>query len=147
MMPGARGVPPPPPPSLEHPLEFTLPWPPTMNNYWRSPNCGPLAGRHLLSVAGRCYRQAAVLELITQKVRRSAVGGPLDIWICAYEPWTPRRRDLDNLLKPVLDAMTHGRIVEDDRHFDRVTIERGESTPEGRLQVIIRPRTDPRRSP
>ena len=33
-------------------------------------------------------------------------------------------RDLDNLLKPILDALTHFRLVEDDRHFDFISIRR-----------------------
>ena len=39
---------------------FTLPWPPSVNHYWRTPHRGPLAGRTMISAEGRTYRSDAL---------------------------------------------------------------------------------------
>lgn len=31
-------------------MKLVLPFPPSVNTYWRAPNKGPLAGRHLLAL-------------------------------------------------------------------------------------------------
>jgi crossover junction endodeoxyribonuclease RusA len=33
-------------------MKLTLPFPPSVNTYWRAPNKGPLKGRHMISEAG-----------------------------------------------------------------------------------------------
>jgi crossover junction endodeoxyribonuclease RusA len=114
-----------PEPELAPALEFELPWPPSVNHYWRSPSSGPLAGRTLLSAAGRAYRQRVEVALLVQRVPRRELVGHLEIFLLAHEPAPRRRRDLDNLLKPVLDGLTHARVIADDLYFDRITIARG----------------------
>ncbi|AKC12291.1 TPA: RusA family crossover junction endodeoxyribonuclease [Escherichia coli] len=63
-------------------IEFVLPYPPTVNTYWR-------------------------------------------------------RRDLDNILKAPLDALTHAGLLIDDEQFDEINIVRGLPVPGGRLGVKI----------
>lgn len=46
-----------------------------------------------------------------------------------------RRRDIDNLLKPLLDALTHGGAIADDELFDELTITR-QSVVSGGLVVV-----------
>ncbi|MBX4563398.1 hypothetical protein CF042_29685, partial [Klebsiella pneumoniae] len=40
-------------------MKLTLPFPPSVNSYWRAPSKGPLKGRHLVSETGRKFQQAA----------------------------------------------------------------------------------------
>jgi hypothetical protein len=40
-------------------MKLTLPFPPSVNTYWRAPNKGPLKGRHMISEAGRRFRVLA----------------------------------------------------------------------------------------
>jgi hypothetical protein len=47
-------------------MKLVLPFPPSVNTYWRAPNKGPLAGRHLISAAGRKYQSAACAAIIEQ---------------------------------------------------------------------------------
>lgn len=114
----------------------TLPWPPSVNGYWRSPNRGPLAGRTLISVEGRKFRLAAVAALLAQ-------GRPLrPLTVCLrveVHVWPPdrRRRDLDNLAKPVLDALTHGNVISDDSLIDDLRLVRMEPVRDGRIGLSI----------
>jgi len=54
-----------------------------------------------------------------------------------------RRRDLDNLLKSLLDAITHAGIWDDDSQVKHLEIrEFGREPPDGRIFVEIRQATD-----
>ncbi|EPM5114232.1 RusA family crossover junction endodeoxyribonuclease, partial [Shigella flexneri] len=50
-----------------------------------------------------------------------------------------RRRDLDNILKAPLDALTHAGVLMDDEQFDEINIVRGQPVSGGRLGVKIYP--------
>ena len=89
---------------------FTLPWPPTMNTYWRT-----FRGRMIISAKGRAYREA-VIEQIKQQGGAYGYKGKLVVEIEAYRP-DKRRRDLDNLLKAALDGCTHAGVWEDDSNI------------------------------
>lgn len=88
-------------------LTLDLPWPPTMNTYWRNWN-----GRTVISKAGREYRQAVVDQVSIQGGAKNFTG-KLRVVIKAYRP-DRRKRDLDNLLKASLDALTHAGVWSDD---------------------------------
>ncbi|MGQ7093073.1 RusA family crossover junction endodeoxyribonuclease, partial [Escherichia coli] len=47
-------------------MKLTLPFPPSVNTYWRAPNSGPLKGRHLISARGRAYQSAACAAIVEQ---------------------------------------------------------------------------------
>jgi crossover junction endodeoxyribonuclease RusA len=89
---------------------FTLPWPPSMNTYWRT-----FKGRMIISAKGRAYREA-VIEQIKQQGGAYGYKGKLAVEIEAYRP-DKRRRDLDNLLKAALDGCTHAGVWEDDSNI------------------------------
>lgn len=88
-------------------LELSLPWPPSVNHYWRS-----YRGMVVISEAGRKYR-AAVAEQVFLQLRGKSTIGKLKVTIEAWRP-DNRRRDLDNLLKAVLDSMGHAGLYIDD---------------------------------
>ena len=88
-------------------LEITLPWPPSVNTYWRTFN-----GRMIISAKGREYRTAVGLQMVLQNMIKH-FSGPLQVEIEAWRP-DKRRRDLDNLLKATLDALAHAGVYEDD---------------------------------
>jgi crossover junction endodeoxyribonuclease RusA len=103
-------------------LSFTLPYPPSVNTYWRHPSRGPLAGRHLISQEGRDYRTAVCAYVAEGQTK--PVTGPLAVDIEAFFP-DRRRRDLDNILKSLLDSLTHAGVWEDDSQITDLRIRKG----------------------
>lgn len=115
-------------------LTLTLPWAPTVNLYWRHPTCGPLAGRHLISEVGRRYRTAVAQAVPAVQPFRER----LHVVIAVYPP-DLRKRDLDNLPKGILDALTHALVWTDDEQIDHLEILRREVVKGGRIEVLIAP--------
>lgn len=117
-------------------IELSLPWPPSVNAYWRHPSRGTLAGRHLISAKGRQYR--AEVKVKTALIRVKPVAGRLGIFIAATPP-DRRRRDLDNILKSLLDALVYAGVVEDDELFDDIRIVRKQPEHPGAVSLVISP--------
>lgn len=113
-----------------------LPFPPSVNTYWRHPTKGKLAGRHLISEKGREYRQAVIDEV--SRYRLAKMEGKLSVHIDAFPP-DNRRRDLDNMMKGLLDGLVHAQVIEDDSQIDKLSIERGVVCKGGRVRVFVTP--------
>lgn len=99
-------------------LTLTLPWPPTVNTYYRNVN-----GKTLISEKGRQYRAAVADQVLIQRGAKQ-FAGRLAVAIVAHVP-DQRRRDLDNLFKGTLDALTHAGVWLDDEQIDSLSIVRG----------------------
>lgn len=96
-------------------LNITLPWPPSVNTYWRNVN-----GRTIISAEGRSYRKYVMEQIMLQRQQKH-FDGPLRLTIEAYRP-DNRRRDLDNILKAPLDALAHAGVYEDDSQIKDLRI-------------------------
>lgn len=99
---------------------FTIPFPPSVNAMWRT-----YRGRMLLSAKGRAYRASvwnalAAWELETG-LNITEWMGPVKV---AFEVVPPdrRKRDLDNLLKGILDALQHCNVIQDDAQVHSLSI-------------------------
>lgn len=110
-------------------VTYRLPWPPSMNGYWRS-----FRGRQIISKRGREFREQAVAAIKMQHGK--TMSGRLCAKIELYPP-DRRRRDIDNLLKPLLDALTHGGAIADDELFDELTITRQSVVSGGEVIVFL----------
>jgi len=116
-------------------IALTLPYPPSVNTYWRSPNSGKLAGRTLISKKGREYRQQ-VEQIIKEQGSPKAQPGRLIVTILVFPP-DNRRRDLDNLPKAILDSLTHANVIEDDSLIDFLSIRRHTRRPGGGVFITV----------
>lgn len=117
-------------------MKITLPWPPSTNTYWRHTSKGTLISRK-----GREYRQR--VQVLAWSVSRCAEikaqhTSRLAVKIYAHPP-DRRRRDLDNILKSLLDAMQHGGLYEDDSQIDHLTVIRCTPGLSGAVTVEIQP--------
>jgi len=111
-------------------FEVELPYPPSINHYWRR------VGHHtLISRTGRAFRAEVVAILAQRRVR--ALDGPLEIEIDLHPP-DRRRRDVDNALKSLLDALQHGGAYADDSQVVRLSIIKCPPVEGGKTIVRIR---------
>lgn len=109
---------------------YELPWPPSVNGYWRS-----FRGRQIISRSGREYRDLVQAELAGTK----AMLGRLKISICLHPP-DKRRRDIDNVLKAIFDSLVHAGAMKDDSQIDELYAVRREVVPGGLAIVELRKR-------
>ena len=110
-------------------LDLELPYPPSVNHYFR------MVGRRvLISREGRAFRQRICSTLAALGVRPLA--GPLAVEVEVYPP-DHRRRDVDNTLKSLLDALQHGGAYLDDSQIVRLAIEKRGVVEGGRTLVRI----------
>jgi len=112
-------------------MVLTLPYPPSVNHYWR--RVGP---RTLISRKGRAFRRDVCTLLAGGGPRKPPAGGTIALRMDAFPP-DRRRRDLDNIAKATLDALEHAGVYEDDSQIDLLLTRRGEPTKPGRLEVRI----------
>jgi crossover junction endodeoxyribonuclease RusA len=103
-------------------VTIPLPWPPTVNTYFRSILIGG-APRVLISKRGRDYRLDVQQQILERFGVRRPLRDRLSVSIDAHPP-DRRSRDLDNLFKGLLDSLTHARVWEDDSLIDELSIRR-----------------------
>lgn len=106
-------------------LCLTLPVPPSANHLWRHVN-----GVTLLSKPARLYRKTVGEAVL---IRGPGVSLPLTGRLklsIALTPANRQRRDLDNCLKALQDALTHARVWLDDEQIDVLTVHRNPPDPQ-----------------
>ena len=121
--------------STKQSITIDLPWPPTANRYWRN-----VQGRMVLSREGRRYREAVdglVWRHLQQEGEQIGFGeSDLEVTIEAYPP-DRRRRDLDNILKPLLDALQHAGLFADDSQIVSLRIRKCCVAADGFVRVCL----------
>ena len=110
-------------------MVLTLPWPPSVNHYWRT-----WRGRMLLSRQGRAYRKQ--VGAILKAAGVTPQSGPLAIHVELYPP-DRRKRDIDNTLKAIGDSLQHGGAFHDDSQIVWLLIQKAEVVPGGKVVVRI----------
>jgi len=113
-------------------VRVRLPWPPSVNHYWRTAVIGKRAQTYV-SAAGKQYRQDVIAAW-----RRLAVtfDGRLAVRIEAVFP-DAIRRDLDNLCKAVLDSLCHAGAYRDDSQIKLLIVEQERIERPGWIDVTL----------
>jgi crossover junction endodeoxyribonuclease RusA len=107
-----------------------LPYPPTVNTYYRH-----VGSKVLISAGGRAYRKAVAMALFLAGASQPMTGR-LEVAVVLHPP-DRRLRDIDNVLKSLLDAIQHGAGYLNDGQIDKLTIERAAPVPRGSAWVRI----------
>lgn len=105
-----------------------------MNHYWRH-----FRGHTVLSREGRTFRHDVCTLLGGAgggSARKPPMGGRIALCMDAFPP-DRRRRDLDNLQKPTLDALEHAGVYADDSQIDLLITRRGERSNPPRVEISL----------
>ena len=108
-----------------------VPFPPSLNRYYRT-----YRGRVTIAEAGLNYRKE-IDDLMYETGQQKFGNRRVSVDIVANPP-DRRRRDLDNMLKAVLDALEHSKIYDNDSQIDDLRIRRGEVVKDGNLEIRIK---------
>lgn len=109
-------------------LTLTLPYPPSVNTYWRRNG-----SRYFVSAKGVKFRDA-VKDCLCEP--GDTITGLVKLTILAYPP-DRRKRDIDNIAKGVLDSLAHWKVFNDDNQVAKLVIERMEVQSPGKCVVTI----------
>ena len=115
-------------------IELVLPWAPSVNHYWHHDR----KGHTYITKSGRLFREYVVWECKMKRITRQR--GRLGLVVRACPP-DNRRRDLDNVLKALGDALQHAGVYDDDNQIDDLRIYRGPAFKGRALHVQIQPVT------
>jgi len=99
-------------------LKFTLPYPPSVNRYWRHIVMGDKP-RTIISRKGREYRATVICQLANLVGVPAA--HPIRLGCRVFLP-DRRRRDIDNILKALLDSMQHAGMYKDDNQITELNV-------------------------
>ncbi len=92
------------------------------------------------SAAYADWRKAATWEIVSQKT--GCVTGPYVLHIAVQRNWrTKRARDIDNIIKPISDALVEAGIVKDDSLAERVSAQWSDDLGGAAVVAIVQPYT------
>ena len=111
---------------------LVLPWPPSVNDYWKPAKQGGMR----ISAKGKAFRTNVEAVIFDELRGWKTMTGRLRVKILATMP-DRRPRDIDNLLKALLDALEHCRVFENDSQVDSLRIDRGAVEKPGHVVVEI----------
>lgn len=120
-------------------IQITLPFPPSMNHYWRHVPMRygkKTIVRSLISKRGRQFKEDCIEAVCRQRANESPFKERLMVDITLNPP-TRHKRDIDNYVKATLDALTEAGVWVDDEQIDCLIVHRGEIMKGGQCIVAI----------
>ena len=130
-----------------------LPYPPTINTYYRRAS---IKGRNWLnprqvihiSNEGMAYRTNVIklCFLMGCSQGNPRFTGQVSLHVDIFPP-DRRKRDIDNLFKPLLDALQHGGVFKDDAQVTELSGRKHARIIGGAVRVIITSRETPATPP
>ena len=111
-------------------IVLSLPFPPSMNTYWRT-----FRGMTVLSKQGREFKAAVADYVVEYRVPKLG-DSKLRVSMVLF-PRDKRKIDIDNRIKAVLDALQDAGVFNDDFQVDELSIVRGKTIKGGAIRVLI----------
>ena len=108
---------------------YQLPWPPSVNHIYSRTKKGGV----MLNPKAREYREEVIYTI---GKGHTTLNGSLRVVVDAYMP-DKRKRDIDNIMKSLGDAMTHAGVWKDDSQIDDLRIVRRGVEAPGRVLVTV----------
>lgn len=105
---------------------LTLPYPPSVNRYWKS-----FRGRVVLSADARKYKER--VKLICNECGVVTASGPIEIWVHVFRP--RKIGDLDNTMKALFDSL-NGSLWVDDSQITIIHAFRHDDKSNPRVEVL-----------
>lgn len=112
-------------------IKLKLPWPPTINHYYTRTR----SGKVIKNTSSQSYMNSVSLMIKSQRHKKLECAN-YRVDVLVYPP-DARRRDLDNLLKCLLDVLQHAGIYSDDYLVTKLYVERRDVRALGELEVTI----------
>lgn len=117
---------------------LSLPWPPSVNSYWRQARGRMVLSREAREFTERCagiiaHRKLSIGRSMSDVLfpdGRLALTG-------VFHPPDRRARDLDNMLKATLDVLQKSGVFTNDSQIDLLMIRRGELRDDGVVELAI----------
>lgn len=109
---------------------FTIPFPPTVNHIWKASG-----KRRYLSAEYLRFIDLVGWEL--KRVRAKSFGDARLGVTMLVNPPDKRRRDIDNVLKAVLDSLARAGLMTDDCQIDQIAVRRGNVIKDGQCIVNV----------
>ena len=109
-----------------------LPWPPSINSYYGTTR----SGQRFIGAKGKAFREIVVESLREIPENSGTLTGRLRLVVECHVP-DRRKRDLDNVLKALLDAMTHAGVYQDDCLIDDLRVIRHPVAKGGKVIVYV----------
>ena len=110
-------------------IQLQLPYPPSVNHYW-----GQAGNHRFIGKKGKEFR-AQVMDAVNE-AGIQPLEGRLAVHIALFPP-DKRKRDIDNVLKSLLDACEHAGCYENDSQIDELHITRRDLIKGGACTIII----------
>lgn len=127
-------------------IKLELPWPPTVNHYKRlGHTTRTKTGRYFQPrfnspETKRFYYDVWVRVQQLDRLQRAifAYGEDFDLEVMLrLHPPDNRRRDIDNVIKPIFDGLQRSGIIKNDYQIARLLVERKDIIAEGKVIVSI----------
>ncbi|OHB49207.1 MAG: hypothetical protein A2Y10_19315 [Planctomycetes bacterium GWF2_41_51] len=115
-------------------MTIELPYPPSINHYFKR-----RGKQTFIGADGIMFRRKVCVALMAARV--SPMVGMLAMKVRAYPP-DRRKRDIDNIQKPLLDALEKGRAFYNDCQIKHLTTVMKTSVKGGKTIVTIRKISD-----
>lgn len=121
-------------------IKLELPFPPSVNSYWRYTSVGNKKGRHIISPAGQKFKSMACTMIAKQLMKKPVtITADVEVNIVFHKP-DKKIRDLDNLVKALFDVITQMGIWKDDSLVSKMTVQWGENIKGGKTVIEIETR-------